>query len=82
MNKYLQVGHFCKKRMGINRPLLRDLIRQVETKQNLMNDNDILNEAFIIQSIVYHNALFNTISKKFIKQNPYFVSIEIEKNVS
>ncbi len=63
MNKYVKVSHFCKKRMIINRPLLREMLRQAETREKLEPDNDILNEAFIIQSITYHNALFNTISK-------------------
>ena len=63
MNKYLKVSHFCKKRMGINRPLLRQMLREAEAIEKLRPDNEMLNEAFVIQSVTYHNALFNTISK-------------------
>ncbi len=65
MNKYLKVSHFCKKRIGINRPLLREMLRQAEEIEKLAPDNELLHEAFIIQSVTFHNALFNTISNSF-----------------
>lgn len=57
--------------MGINRPLLREMLREAEASEAIANDNSILNEAFVIQSTVYHTALFNTISNKVIIQNLY-----------
>ena len=62
MNKFLKVNHFCKKIIPINRPMLRELFREVEAKEAISNDNNILSESFVIQSTIFHTALFNTVS--------------------
>jgi hypothetical protein len=54
---------FCKKRMGITPEMLRELLKRRETELELQDDNHMLIEAFHIQSAVYHNVLFNSVSK-------------------
>ena len=62
MNKFLKVSSFCKKRMVVNHFMVRELIRKTEAEISLEQDDDILVEAPIIQSTLFHNSLFNTIS--------------------
>jgi hypothetical protein len=50
--------------MGINREMLRELIRRAEAEQALKTDNSLLMEAFHLQGSIYHDTLFNSISIK------------------
>ena len=53
---------FCKKRMGISREKVRELMRQIDAEESLMTDNSMLLEAFYLQSALYHDTLFKLIS--------------------
>jgi hypothetical protein len=64
-NYFLKVSSksFCKKRMGINKQMLMDLYRKRTAELELMTDNPLLEEAFHLQGYLYHNSLFNSLSK-------------------
>jgi hypothetical protein len=57
---------FCKKRMGVNREYLRELLRKHQAEEELRTDNSALLEAFHVQGALYHDTLFNSISIDYI----------------